>query len=51
MLETIKTGSFNFIDFEYTYTVWNHIRHLTWNDVSTMTWDELKSLRREVTGS
>ena len=41
MLETIKPAHLIY-DFEYTYTVWNHIKHLTWNDASTMTWDKLK---------
>ena len=41
MLETIKPAHLIY-DFEYTYTVWNHLTHLTWNDVSTMTWNELK---------
>lgn len=41
MLETIKPAHLIY-GFEYTYTVWDNIKHLTWNDVSTMTWDKLK---------
>ncbi len=41
MLETIKPAHLIY-DFKYTYTVWDHIKHLTWNDVSGMTWDDLK---------
>jgi len=41
MLETIKPAHLAY-EFNYTYTVWDFIKHLIWNDVSGMTWGDLR---------
>ena len=41
MLEAIKPAHLAY-EFNYTYTVWDFIKHLTWNGVSGMTWGDLR---------